>query len=795
MRLIMICLAWVAGIYLGSYLDWPWLALTLALIPLLLLIFFKAYRRPLFIFAVILVAFSTGMARYPFSTSQDDPPAWLQSDQTVTLQGRICRQPEIKDRSAQLVLDLQTIDSQPASGRVAVFTSAFSDYHYGDMVQVRGRLSVPAKLDNFDYQAYLARQGITATLFTPELRVIQPQSGFSPAAAIYTLRQKMNDSLAATLPEPQAGLAQGIVLGIRSSIAPDLRNQLSMTGTAHLIAISGINLSIIAGMIVALGLRLFGRRYYLYVWFTLAIIWFYTVLAGWQAPVIRSAVMASVFLLAELLGRQKYALAALALSAAIMAGLDPSLLWSLSFQLSFLAMAGLVLITPLLQAPLQRYITDRWGEKSPAERFLMPVLDSLCVSLGSLFAVWPLIALNFGLFSLAGPLATFLIAPALTPIILLCMLTATIGLFSLPLAWVTGAVAWLFLSYMLEMIKLFASLPLIAVQTGGLTINWVRLYYGLLGLGLLVRSQWRSLIARVFFLKTLLSAGARRLTTWPRQYFIIPLLVMACLTTSLAVTLPEARLQVDFLAVGEGDATLVRAGNRTILIDGGPSPQALLRELGYQLPFWDHHLDLVILTHPHSDHLTGLLEVLQRYRVNQVLAPDLISQNPLFLAWQSTLEKKSVKLNYAVRGQQIKISRDVRLLVLNPPAGLTAAERSDLENQGIVLKIVQGNHSFLLTADIGSEAEQSLIKQRLDLSTTVLKVAHHGSAGSTSTAFLNAAQPQFAVISCGADNNFGHPAPEVLERLDGQAAYRTDLDGTIEFTSDGDRLWVKTVRR
>jgi len=289
------------------------------------------------------------------------------------------------------------------------------------------------------------------------------------------------------------------------------------------------------------------------------------------------------------------------------------------------------------------------------------------------------------------------------------------------------------------------------------------------------------------------------LSRLPKKWVIPPLLVIAILVWVAAATMPDDNLHVSFLDVGEGDAILIQTpAHQDILVDGGPSPQAIGLELGEKLPFWDRTIDLVILTHPHTDHLIGLVEVLQRYKVKQVLYPDLDYDSPLYDEWLSLIKEKDIKYTIAQAGQQIDLGEGVAIKVLNPQEPLLSDTQSDTDNNGAVLRLSMGDISFLLTADIFWEAEFELIARRANLRSTVLKVAHHGSDTSTSQEFLAVVNAQVAVISAGVDNPHGHPSPEVIERLtdvvDREQIYLTSERGTIEFTTDGERLWVEVGR-
>ena len=275
----------------------------------------------------------------------------------------------------------------------------------------------------------------------------------------------------------------------------------------------------------------------------------------------------------------------------------------------------------------------------------------------------------------------------------------------------------------------------------------------------------------------------------------IGLLALVAATIWLALPgLPDGRLHVYFLDVGQGDAILIRAPDgRQILVDGGPSPTALLNELGAVLPFWDRSLDLVVLTHPDGDHITGLIPLLDRYRVAQVLDVSQSEAAPEAGPWRARLAQFGMPRFLAQRGMRLPVG-GLALTVLNPGPALLTGTASDDNNNAIVLRLDYGGTAFLLTGDAEREAEEAMIAAGLPLRADVLKIGHHGSAGASSPAFLAAVAPRIAVIQVGAENTFGHPHPDVLARLAGIEILRTDQRGRIEVISDGKKLWVKTER-
>jgi competence protein ComEC len=300
-------------------------------------------------------------------------------------------------------------------------------------------------------------------------------------------------------------------------------------------------------------------------------------------------------------------------------------------------------------------------------------------------------------------------------------------------------------------------------------------------------------------------AKAKKYLTWvlklpsrvPLKWTLVPLLLVAILVWIAAITTPDTKLHVFFLDVGQGDAILIQTpSHHNILIDGGPSPEAITAELGSRLTFWDRTIDLVVLTHPHNDHIAGLVEVLRRYEVKQVLEIGMEYDSPAYREWLKLIEEKSIKRTIAEAGQRIELGAGIWLDILHPPADLLQDTDSDVDNNGVVLRLVYGEISFLLTADIYQEGEQYLLGQGVELESTVLKVAHHGADTSSSPSFLDAVSPQLAVISVGEDNPYNLPDQEVRDRLEQRLGqnriYLTSERGTIELISDGHKLWLKT---
>jgi len=803
MPLISISCAWILGTFLGSRFNLPPALILTALVPLPLFFLLRSHRQKVVVSSLCLIAlFAAATYSYSSLHTIDETSLRFHNDRgTVAIKGIVARDPDVSDTSTRLNVSATEIklgdNWQAVDGTALVTVPRYPEYRYGDRLLITGELATPSQLDDFDYRGYLAHQGIYSTILYPEIETIERGKGCFLMSWVYSVRSRISRTIAGVIPEPQASLAQAIILGIRGNIPPELKTDFVRSGTAHLLAISGLHLSIIAGILLSAGIWLLGRRHYLYVWLALVVIWLYALLTGMHPPVIRGAIMASLFLSAELLGRQRRAITALVAAAAIMVGISPYILGDAAFQLSFLAMAGLVFLFPAFQSPGRRAIRATLGEAGTSVAWASAASDSLSATLAALIAVWPAIAYYFGIISIVGPLATFLLLPALPVIIITGAITGILGYIILPAAQAFGWLSWLFLSYATVVVRALATPPLSSIEVNSVPGTLIWSYYAVLAAIIWLLSRRRltgSFPQAAASLKKGISNSAGFVSRLPARWAVPPLIVLATLASLTAVTMPDNKLHVSFLDVGQGDAILIHHGTQQVLVDGGPSPRAITGQLGNQMPFWDRTIELVVLTHPDRDHLSGLVEVLQRFRVKQVLFAAGPIDSPLHNQWWQLIVEKDIKYTIAQAGQQATLGEGITMSVLNPPAGAGNDTESNRDNQSVVLRLTDGKVSFLLTGDILADAERGLAGNRASLGSTVLKVPHHGSATSTTPEFLAVVNPQLAVISVGADNKFNHPSEEALARLQNSLKpghiYRTDQHGTVEFTTDGERLWV-----
>lgn len=251
-----------------------------------------------------------------------------------------------------------------------------------------------------------------------------------------------------------------------------------------------------------------------------------------------------------------------------------------------------------------------------------------------------------------------------------------------------------------------------------------------------------------------------------------------------------AALAVYFFDVGEGDAIYISAPNNfDVLIDGGPD-KSLLTELGEAMPFWDRTIEAMILTHPHSDHVTGLVEILRRYKVRQVYLNGALNDAPAYLAWLDEIKAKQIPGKIVDSWFELQLAPEIKLQFLYPMADIANQKVEDINDTSIVIRLVYGESEFLFAGDAGEAVEKQLLESGVILSSDVLKVSHHGSNTASSEEFLKAVAPKIAVIESGRGNEFYHPHPKILARLErlGVKILRTDELGTIKLSSDGKKI-------
>ncbi len=784
--LVNLTIAWLLGIALAQWLvPRPTTLLLLAIPAISGLLLYRGQPR-FRAWAINAIVLLLGAARLLSSqpTITPDHVVYYNDTDYVTFTARVVDEPDLRDTYTNLRVQAKSIalpntPPRPVEGLVLVRAPRYPEYQFGDTLEIHAKLETPPIFERFSYKDYLARQGIHSFVRRPRIKLLAAQHGLSLRAAIFRFKAYAHQTVNRILSEPEAGLLNGILLGIQSGIPRALYDQFNATGASHVIVISGSNISLLVGILLLAGQKLIGRRRA--TWLALAGVALYTVMVGADAAVVRAAIMGALFVLAMYLGRPNAVLNALFASALAMTLANPLTLWDVGFQLSFLATLGLVVLVPPLETLTER-IWSSFGHTGGLTMLSALLKEAMLVTIAAQVITTPLIIYQFGRLSLVSLLTNLLIVPVQPLIMLLGGAATLVGMISQLGGTVLGWLAWLPLAWTIWMVQ----------WTAG--FRWAQLNFPALPFWLMSLS-YLTLAVGVWWLNERQQQSPRRyISTAPPNRAIytaggaVALLIFLWAATR---SLPDGKLHVAFLDVGQGDAILVTTPHgRQLLIDGGPSPSQLEQRLSEEMPFWDHSLDVVVSTHPDADHLTGLVDVAQRYTIGTVLVSDVSGTSALSTAWQRELSARHLNTITAWQKQRLQLDSNVEADVLNPgPATQTMEPAND---HSVTLKIQMGQVSFLLSGDLEAAGEQALLLEGEDVQATVLKSPHHGSKTGSSALFLQAVNPQVVVISVGANNRFGHPAPEILQRYAdfGISVLRTDKQGTVELVTDGEKLWL-----
>lgn len=685
--------------------------------------------------------------------------------------------------------------------RLAATLPAYPEVRPGQAIRVSGTIEPPPA---DDYGTYLRRIGVAGTLRARSLERVPGADRIDPLSS---LRSAAADALTHALPEPEAGLAAGILVGTRERVDRQLAQDFTAAGVSHVVAISGWNIALVAAAIGALAGRTRRRRRTILV---LVAVLAYVLVAGASSSVVRAGAMAAVVLLARESGRAGAAATGLGWAAALLLLADPSSVLDPGFGLSTLATAGLLAWGDRTAAWLGR----RFGGRLPGW-----LCESLGVSIAAQVATLPLVLLAFGRLALVAPAVNLMVVPLVVPAMAgggIALLAGGLVPLGLPSA-VAALVAlpgWLALHIMIGLVRIGAGLPGAGVQlepTLGVALATVvvlglaiassaiaRRALGQLGrelTGLGRRTNRRSAEPGSPVGGPAARAAGHRSGTRPTvgraERILAGLLAVSVASVLVAASArPDGRVRITVLDVGQGDAVLVEgdAGSR-MLVDGGPDPARLLAALDGRLPPWDRRLDLLVLTHPHEDHVAGLPRLLERYRVGAIVEPGMHGPGPGYGAFAAALAISGRTSSRLSTGARFRLD-DIGFRVLWPDADRVPPEPTDtgtgINNVSIVLLGTFGSERFLLAGDIEQDIDPILLS-RVVPTVEVLKVAHHGSRTASTPGFLDAVRPKVAIVSAGAGNLYGHPAPATIARLAdrGAAVWRTDRNGPVTVTLDG----------
>ena len=720
------------------------------------------------------------------------------SDTVIEVTGRIVAPvQQAPDRLVMIIRSDGPIDTSGASRHIRLtWRTPERVFFQGDRVGFRATLRRPSGSLNpggFDYAIYLERQGIEAIATVTGSEAVQfLESGRAHAWwAIWNQFDRWRGSirLAAlqTLPQPALGLYVGIIIGDRGYLDPDLRDQFMVTGTVHLLSISGSHLGLVALLIfavvrwamillpanwlLALSRRITPTR--IAAVCTLFPVAGYACLAGAEVATIRSLLMVTVGLSAIWLGQERHLFHALSAAAVGILLHDPQALFDISFQLSFLSV---IAIAGWLSWPTEAGVEALPNEPSFLRTCARWGRDSVVMSGVVTVVTLPVVAYYFNQFPWLGLFTNVVAVPVMGILLVPIGLAAgiwqiVVGGTMLPLASLNQ---W-FLEHFVAAVRLVSMLPGGEWHIAAPSALAILSFYGCLVL------LWRRVGSVAFRLAA--GVGVLSLLLWwawsPRMF------------------LDGDHFRVTFLDVGQGDSAVVELPDgQVVLIDGGAAYERFDMGRGVVAPFlWNrgiHAIDQVIGTHPQLDHVGGLAWVVRHFIVKRYWGSGETREELFYQRLQQALDDRGVQEQVAREGQEIVSSESCRMVVLNPPfdrhrdVPLHDNHESGhvLNNRSVVTRLSCGNHTMLFAADVERDGLSRMLRSPSHGPIEVLKVPHHGAVSSLNREWLASLHPQYAVFSAGRHNPYRHPAAEVLDAYasENSTVLRTDRDGGVWFT-------------
>lgn len=724
----------------------------------------------------------------------------------ISLEGILDRPPERSPGRAQLLIRSQRVVLSNHHLHVNGFTLIFlkgenPPLQMGDRLRLSCKLYPPHGFHNpggFSYERHLAFKRIhTIGFLSVEKGLVKLGEGYKNPFHLQMERWRdhIRQFLEREASPLSSGIAKALVLGEQGDISDEVKEHFIMAGIAHLLAISGDHLGIVALLSFSLMSWILKRSEYLLLTFnikkwaaalTIPSLLLYTFIAGGGISVIRATIMVIVFFLSILFNRERNLLHTLALAAFLILIFSPPSLFDVSFQLSFLAVLSILYLVPRILQGLKRETFFPFTQASWEEKIIRYILLSLLVTGVAILGTAPWVALHFNRFSAIGFFTNLLFIPWVGFFIVpLNLIASLLSFFFYPFASLLIHINDVITLALLKVVAFFASIPYASFYVSTPTFFEIILFYLLLFFTVHLRKGKRiryifAGLCLVFFLD---------LAFWNFK------------------DLFQKDLRLTFIDVGHGDSILVEfPKGEKMLIDGGGLYEDRF-DIGKNViaPFlWKkkiRRIDILVLTHPDPDHLKGLNFVASQFSIGQFWDNGFQTESEPYLQLKKTLEEKKIMTRSLHEEIPPQIINGVEISIHNPPVWnatqKTVQNLLDSNNSSLVMKLRFENVSVILTGDIGKEAEERMVRKGHLLGADILKIPHHGSSSSSSLLFLERVKPTYAILSVGKRNIGKLPHPEVLKRYEqlGSSIFRTDQHGAIILSTDGDHIKVKAFRK
>ena len=662
----------------------------------------------------------------------------------------VCDWPQETDSGWRVTVRLT--DARGAKA-VCYLSDEAADLEPGQMLLGEAYWQDASVIKGTEITTFTAR-GVFVLLYCNTFPDVSPGSAGSVRYLPQHLARAMRDTISRVWPdETAAAILRAELLGDRSGIDTALSSRFSEAGVSHLFAVSGLHC---AFLLTLLSLLVGPQRRRLLAAVGIAVLTVYMLMVGLTPSVVRACIMQFFLLLAPLFLRDADPPTSLASALLVILLWNPYAAQSVSLQLSFGAMLGLILVTPRVHDFFAGRIRPR---KKPVRAAVSFLLSTLCSTLGAMVFTVPLTAYYFGVFSTVAPLTSLLGIPLASWNFMAGFLTALLGFVFLPAAQVLGYVCRVLTKLFLWVVDLACAIPYHALytDTNPYLVWWLVFVYAVFLLCIFSRERGR---------KYAFAAGVSVLT------------LVLCITLRTG-EFRSGALTAVAVDVGQGASTLLRSGEDTILVDCGSSnrykkpAQQVLSQLG---SMGVERLSAVAVTHYHADHTNGLPELLERVAVDALYLPEIEDEYGVRDKLVALAAEKNIRVIFVT--EQTEVSLGTATVTVFPPVG-----KGDMNEQGLTYLCTSGDFDLLITGDMSGPTELALTQMYKLPDVEVLLVGHHGSKYSSQQEFLSKIEPDAAIISVG-DNNYGHPTDAAISRLEaaGATVYRTDRQGCVTVT-------------
>ncbi|MCX5749077.1 MAG: DNA internalization-related competence protein ComEC/Rec2 [Candidatus Saganbacteria bacterium] len=698
----------------------------------------------------------------------------------VTLAGTVDSEPVFGEKTISFVLKAKYLIKNkkqvPFGKKIVVFLlDKGAKVSYGDLVRLKGIISSakePSNPDQFDYGGFLERSGVAGQLsvFDPSennFKVMAKDKGNIFISQSLKLKDRLIAAHKKNMPEPYASVFGSVIFGLKASpVSDEIKSDFQRSGVMHILVASGQQVSILIGVTMAAG-RLIGLSEGFTAVITSLIIWSFTAMAGFGSSILRAAIMGQVVIAAPILGRESDFYSSFALSALILLVINPFNLFDIGFQLSFLATWSLVYAAPVIESELSKHMHKLLS-------------SSLSVAAAPVLVTIPISVFYFSQMTFIAFISNILVVPLAEALTTIGFISTAVSAFFEPAAAAVDGINYILTKLLCVLARSFASVPSACAYVRQPHIILVLIYYCFV----------------VYLIEEIRKERLIKMIGKFKHTAAVLLLLGFLLFSISPVVLAKQDLKVTVLDVGQGDSIFIKMPDgENILIDGGTGKAGKNIVLPFLQKQGVNMLDYAVLTHPHEDHLGGLLNIIGKVKVNTIMDSGYGETSGFYYSFLQLVQSNKIKYLKGRAGQIYRFG-GATLEVLAPFNTEITGTISDPNNNSIVMRLLYGNTSFLFAGDAAFEEENEILSRFKNIKSGILKIGHHGSATSSSYDFIKAVSPGTAMISVGLNNRYNLPSKRtvmLLEKL-GINIVRTDMRGAIILTSDGRSVKVTTIK-